>query len=154
MMRVSVRAVVIKDNKLLVMDRDRFGDKFCSLVGGEVEKNEELTDALIREVKEEASLEITNPRLVIEEDAGKIYGLQYIYLCDYVSGELMLDPESIEAKISHQGKNTYRPRWLPISQLSTAKLLPHELKDLLLQFINSSFPDQPVRLSIAKDSEL
>ena len=50
-MRISVRAIVIKDNKLLVMDRNRFGNKFMVLVGGAVEMDESQKYALKREVK-------------------------------------------------------------------------------------------------------
>ncbi|MEI9914249.1 MAG: NUDIX domain-containing protein [Candidatus Saccharibacteria bacterium] len=153
-MRTAVRAIIIKDNNLLVMDRNKFGHRYVALIGGGVEVNEGLEAALVREVREETSIEITNLRLVIEEDAGNVYGLQYIYLCDWVSGEPKLESDSIEAKITADGKNIYTPKWLPLSELPNTKLLPSELKELLLKFIDSGFPDKPTKLSIARDSEL
>lgn len=153
-MRISVRAIVINNDKLLVMERNKFGHQYLSLIGGEVEIGEKLEDALYREVLEESSINIANPRLVIDEGAGEIYGRQYIYLCDYVSGEPKLDPNSIEIKISAAGKNTYKPRWVSLNDLPSSKMLPHELKETLLKFLNEGFPDKPYSLSIAPDSQL
>ncbi len=153
-MRISVRAIVIKDNKLLVMDRNRFGDKFISLVGGAVEIGESQESALKREVSEEASLEIANPKLVIIEEAGEIYGLQYIYLCDYVSGDPKLSEGSIESKIARNGQNLYLPMWLDIKDLELSNLLPVELKKQLIDFIKNGFPSEPIKLTITKDSKV
>jgi 8-oxo-dGTP diphosphatase len=147
-MRKSVRAIVVKDNTLLVMQRDKFGQKFCALVGGGIDYGETPEQALYREVREETGLTITNPRLVIIEDAGNFYGMQYIYLCEYVSGEPALSPESEEAKISALGKNIYQPAWLPLNTVPTADLLPTELKTMLLDFLEHGFPAEPAELKI------
>ena len=79
-MRYASRAVVIKDNQLLLMHRNKFGMEYYALVGGGVDPGETPEQALYREVTEEASITIANERLVILEDAGKMYGIQYIYL--------------------------------------------------------------------------
>ena len=147
-MRKSVRAIVVKDDALLVMQRDKFGQKFCALVGGGIDLGETPEQALHREVAEETGLTISNPRLVIIEDAGEFYGLQYIYLCDYVSGEPALAPDSEEAKISALGQNIYRPEWLPLSALPDAEIRPKELKTMLLRFIQQGFPTEPAALKI------
>ncbi|MHB1864571.1 MAG: NUDIX domain-containing protein [Candidatus Saccharimonadales bacterium] len=153
-MRVSVRAIVIRGDQFLVMDRNRFGHKFMSLIGGAVDVGEKNEDALIREVKEETSMVVSNPKLVIEEDAGEIYGLQYIYLCDYLSGEPKLSEDGPEFKINQMGQNLYTPRWIKVDELQTVNLLPMQLKEVLLEFLRAGFPSQPIKLSISKDSEL
>ncbi len=153
-MRTSVRAVVIKDNKLLVMDRNRYGHKFMALIGGGVEKDESPEKALKREVREESTLEIANPRLVITLDAGAVYGLQYIYLCDYVSGEPKLSVGSIEQKMAKSGQNLYTPKWLDVTVLEASNLLPVELKKQLVDFTRNGFPDQPLKLTITKDTKV
>lgn len=151
-MRISSRAIVIKDDSILVMDRDKFGHKFLAIPGGGVENGETEEQAAIREVKEECSVTIENPKLIIIEDAGNNYGLQYIYLCDYVSGVPILDPFSEEAQVASRGKNLYLPKWLPLSELKNSNLLPAELKELLVKFIETGFPQEPVNLKIPKDS--
>lgn len=147
-MRRTSRAVVIKDNQLLVMSRNKFGHKYTAIVGGEIESGEDEIQALHREVLEESGITIANPRLIIEEDAGPMFGIQYIYLCDYVSGEPMLHPDSPESKITALGKNLYQPGWLPVSELKDSNLLPTQLRDLLVDFLNNGFPKDPVKLKI------
>ncbi len=133
-MRISIRAVVIKDSHLLVMDRNKFGFKYMSLIGGAKEPNESEIETLHREVWEESSIKISDPKLIIIEDAGSVYGIQYIYLCNYLSGEVKLSDDSDEAKINKEGKNLYKPIWLPLKDLSSSTLLPQELKELLTEF--------------------
>ncbi len=147
-MRQSVRAIVLKDDALLVMQRNKFGREFCSLVGGGIDVGETQEQALHREIKEETGLTVSNPRLVIIEDAGKFFGMQYIYVCDYVSGEPMLAPDSEEAQITALGQNLYQPGWLPLTELPDANLLPTELKQALLPMLPNHFPAEPLRLTI------
>ena len=153
-MRLSARAIVIKDNSLLVMGRNRFGLEFLALPGGEIEPNETAEQAAHRELNEECMVEINNLRLVIIEDAGEVYGLQYIYLADYVSGQPKLDDNSIEAQLNKQGKNLYEPKWLPLEKLKQSQLLPAELKLKIVEFIENGFPQKAVKLKISKDSKV
>lgn len=147
-MRQAVRAIIIKDNSLLVMDRNKFGNQYCALAGGGIDAGETPVTAIVRELREETTIEIANPRLVIVEDAGPIYGVQYIYLCDYVSGDPQLSPDSEEYKINALGQNLYTPKWLPLAELADANLLPKELKQMLIDNLASGFPDQPLELTI------
>jgi mutator protein MutT len=147
-MRRAARAIIIKDNSLLVMRRNKFGLQYCALPGGGVDFGETPEQTLYRELAEETGITVTNHRLVILEHAGDMYGDQYIYLCDYVSGEPALAPTSAEALITAAGKNLYEPGWLPIDQLPNANLLPHELADLLADKLATGWPDQPIELTI------
>jgi ADP-ribose pyrophosphatase YjhB (NUDIX family) len=45
-MRKAVRAIIIKDDKLLVMNRNKFGKVYDTLPGGNVEIGETLEQAL------------------------------------------------------------------------------------------------------------
>lgn len=148
-MRHAVRAIVVKDGQLLVMHRNKFGHQYYALVGGGIDHGESQEQALYREVQEEAGITIANPRMVIHEDAGEIYGIQYIYLCDYVSGEPQLDASSEEAQIHQLGQNLYQPLWVPIADLPQLELLPQELKRVLIEMLEKGFPEQPIQLTIA-----
>ena len=142
-MRKAVRAVVVKDDALLVMHRNKFGEEYYTLVGGGIGVGETPEQALIREVREEASLTVANPRLVFVEEAGDPYGNQYIYLCDYVSGETVLPAESTEAKIHALGANLYAPAWLPISKLADVPFVSNTLKKILCNALTKGFPGSP-----------
>lgn len=129
--------MVVHDNALLVMRRNKFGSEYYTLVGGGVEPGENLESALYREVSEETGIEITDPQLVFIEEAGKPYGTQFIYLCRYVGGDVALSPESDEARINELGQNTYHPQWLPVTELQSTVFLSADLKQRLIRCLES-----------------
>jgi ADP-ribose pyrophosphatase YjhB (NUDIX family) len=146
-MRKAVRAIIIKDNALLVMSRNKFGEKYETLPGGNIESNESAESALWRELGEETSVQISNPRLVIVENAGLPWGTQYVYLCDYVAGEPTLSQSSEEYLISQLGKNLYEPRWLPLSDLPTATFRSENLKREIVRLLESGWPQTAVEIT-------
>ena len=62
---LAVYLVVIKDGKTLLYLRQNTGycDGMYSLIAGHVEKGESVTQAMIREAKEEANIDITSKNL-------------------------------------------------------------------------------------------
>jgi ADP-ribose pyrophosphatase YjhB (NUDIX family) len=138
-----VRAIVIKDDALLVMHRNKFGHEYYTLVGGGVELGEDLEQALHRELQEETSLQVANPRLVYVEDGGEPYGDQYVYLCDYAAGEIAMSADSEEAKINQLGQNLYTPMWLPLAQLADVPFVSPGLKQRILRALESGWPPEP-----------
>jgi ADP-ribose pyrophosphatase YjhB (NUDIX family) len=145
-MRKAVRAIVFHDNNLLVMHRNKFGNEYYALIGGGIDFGESAENALRREIKEESNLDIDSPKLVFIEEAGDPFGTQYIYLCDYVGGDISLQPNSEEAQINKMGKNLYEPLWLPIGELPNKPFMSPELKQALIDGINKGFPDKPITI--------
>lgn len=142
-MRKAVRAVVVKNDALLLMHRNKFGEEYYTLIGGGIGVGETPEQALMREVHEESSLSIANPRLVYVEKAGDPYGDQFIFLCDYSSGEVGLPAESTEAKIHALGANLYEPVWLPIKKLAEVSFVSEALRNTLVKALTQGFPSQP-----------
>ncbi len=146
-MRKLVRAIVVKDGKLLLMKRDKFGQKFYSLVGGGIDDGETPEQALHREVLEESSVVIADLKPVITlEDPN--FGTQYVYLCKFVTGQPALAADTEEAEQTDQGQNTYQPLWLPVEELPTVNLLPAELKTAIGNCLKSGWPPEPINLTI------
>lgn len=146
-MKQAVRAIIVRGNDILVMHRNKFGTEYDTLPGGGLEMGESVDDALARELAEETGIAYANPRLVYIEEAGSIYGTQYIFTCDYVSGEPQLHPSSEETAINKLGKNIYEPRWLPIAQLGVTPFISERLKRELVRALErGSFPADPERL--------
>lgn len=58
MTRVGIRAVavLVKDDKVLLIHRTRDGKEFWVFPGGGVEEDEKIEEAVVREVEEEASI--------------------------------------------------------------------------------------------------
>jgi ADP-ribose pyrophosphatase YjhB (NUDIX family) len=70
---VRVTGVVIEDDRILVLDQDTGSGRAWSLPGGKVEDGETLTEALVREMREETGLQVEPGRL--------------LYVCDYLPGD-------------------------------------------------------------------
>ena len=146
-MRRAVRVIVFKDNNLLVMKRNKFGTQYYTLIGGAIGIGETPEHALEREVAEETMLQLGKTRLVFVEDAGEPYGVQFVYLADYIGGEPKLNPSSDEASINQMGKNLYEPMWLPVSELAGANFISPKIQRTLVDALQNGFPDKPVDIS-------
>lgn len=147
-MRQAARALIFRDNKLLVIKRDKFGKQYNVLVGGGVEIDETPEDALVRECLEETGLRITDFRLVFIEEAGKPYGTQFIYLCKDPGGEPVLDKTSIENWLNVNTDNKYNPGWLPIEELQSNKIpfRSEKIRQAILHALKNGWPQEPIKL--------
>lgn len=142
------RAIVIKDGCVLVMKRSKpDGRKYMVTPGGRLEAGETPEQAVIREVEEETTIKIADPRLVfVEEPDDPVWGTQYVFLCEYVSGEPVLNPLSEEYEFQSLGGGTYEPLWLPFNKLDD-KEYPFRsawLGEALRSAIKNGFPDEPI----------
>ncbi|HET7320373.1 MAG TPA: NUDIX domain-containing protein [Candidatus Saccharimonadales bacterium] len=146
-MRRAARAIIIKDNKIIVTHRNKFGMQYYILPGGGVDYGETPEQALFREMAEEVCVQVANPKLVFIEDAGEPYGTQYIYLCDYVSGEPALHPDSQEAKIHAMGQNLYEPQWIGLAEFATITLRSESIKQAILESIKKGWPKEPTNIT-------
>lgn len=141
-MRDAVRAIIFKDNNLLVMKRNKFGQEYYTLIGGGVDAGETIEQALVREIREETGVQTGQFRKVYVEDAGDMYGTQHVFWCEYLQGEPVLGPDTEEAKISALGQNTYQPMWLPLELLPEANFVSTSLKEAILDACEHGFPGE------------
>lgn len=146
-MRSAARAIIIKDDALLVTHRNKFGMEYDILVGGGVDFGETLEQALYRELAEETGVQVANPRLVFVEHAGDPYGTQYIFLCDYVGGEPALSPHSMEYAINADGQNLYQPMWRPLKDLPQTTFRSEALKQAVLKGVKHGWPKEPLDIT-------
>ena len=142
-MRNRAAAIVIQDNKLLVIQRNNKGAEYYTFPGGGIEVGETSEQATVREVDEETSITITIDRLVyqLDHDNGDTH---YYYLCEYVSGTPSLRQDSSEYADNLKGDNTYNPMWLDIDKINGITLYPEEATREFLKNLTEGFPEQPV----------
>ena len=150
--RQSVRAIVIKDQSLLVMKRNKFGKVYYVLVGGGINIGENPEQALRRELREEAGMEVGAVRPVYMENGGPMYGVQYVYLCEYQGGEPQLSPGTEEATLNAMGQNLYEVMWLPFDQLLHVPFRSSSLQHAIAEALQRGFPDMPVELAWQPES--
>lgn len=146
-MKAYSRAIVIKDDELLVMERHKGGHHYFTLLGGKIENNETPEQAVVREVKEESNIDIKNPRLVFIEDAEAPFGQQQVFLCEYVAGEPSLPDDSEEAYWTVPDKNTYTPQWVKIADLPKIPFVSTLLREAILMAVEHGFPKDVYRFT-------
>lgn len=141
-MRHAARAVLIRGDKILLMKRDKFGDIYYVLPGGGIDPGETPKQAVIRELQEEASLDIKDCKEVLTEKSWGEFGRQHIFLCKDPGGEPQLHKDSVEAKLNKIGKNTYHILWMAISDLPNLKFRSPKLQEKLIEYLKSEFPSK------------
>lgn len=150
-MKTAVRAIIVRDGKILVMKRNKFKKLYYVLIGGGVNVGEQPEQALVRELAEETTMAAETARLVYIERGGDMYGDQYIYLCGGgAEGEPVLSEDSEEYKINQLGQNTYAPMWLPLNELEAAPFFPEVLKYKLIEGLKNGFPSSPEEIDSIK----
>ena len=110
-----VGAIIIRDNKILLIKRFNNGEKYWVVPGGGVEDKETDEQALIREVIEETSINPKSFRLIVEPiKDGDHYHI--FYLVD-IGDEIpkLGGPEAAE----NNPNNSYELVWLPINELAS-----------------------------------
>lgn len=116
--KIETRAAIFNENKiLLVKEQDKW-----SLPGGWVDYNESISSNTIKEVKEEAGLDIIPLRIIAIQDRNKhnfpkfAYGICKVFvLCSVISGSFQSNNETTESNffsldnlpIIDENKNVY-----------------------------------------------
>jgi len=146
-MKKAARAIIINQDKLLLMNRIKGSEDYDILIGGGVELGENPLQAVLRKIKEEAGVQVTNPELVFVECAPEPYGIQYVFLCHYVSGVVQLDNQSTETKINQMGMTKYIPLWRTFDEFSKVKFRSASLQKAILDGIKNGFPDKVIDIT-------
>lgn len=143
---MSYRAAIIllKDDRLALIERHRQGQHYFTFPGGHVEPGETPEQAAIREAAEELGLEIRIQRLVaIRNWRGKP---QYYFLVQATGGEFGTGQgEEMSAPSAQDG--TYLPVWMPLATLLEQPIKPREIAELVVRFVKEGWPDEAVMLA-------
>lgn len=134
-MAKRVRAIIIRQNKILLIKRIKPNKTYWVFPGGGIEKGETTEQALIREIKEESGLDIKVKDLFLERSSDKP-GMEditeYFFTSDIVGGKFGSGkgPE-YEPNSNYQGE--YKLEWINIADLPKINLKSEEVKDLLIK---------------------
>ena len=135
-MKQRVRAVIIKDKKVLFIKRTKKDLVYWVIPGGAVENKESHEVALIRECKEELGVDIKVNSLLAEILSRKPETKnqkEYFYFCDIIGGNLG-SGQGPEFQINTPYIGDYKIEWKDISDLKKINLKPKEIKSLLIKY--------------------
>jgi len=132
--RVSVKAVVVQDGRLLVIRKDRGGGPFYVLPGGGQHRGEPLDRALVREAEEETGLELRLGKLLFvrdyiaahhefADDTPNLHAVQLMFECQVVGGTEGTGrrPDTAQVGVT----------WLDLAGLEDQPLYPAALRRLI-----------------------
>jgi NAD+ diphosphatase len=93
----AVMALVRRGRELLLARSPHFPPGMYSALAGFVEPGETLEQTLVREVKEEVGVDVTNLRYFASQPWPFPHSLMIAFYADYAGGEITPDPSEIEA---------------------------------------------------------
>ena len=105
-----VAAIIFREGKVLCVQRAEHENEYVSLKwefpGGKVEVGEGLEEALVREIREELSvdIEVSEFLMTVEHTYPDFHLIMHVFTCILRSGEIVLN-EHVDAK------------WLPVDEL-------------------------------------
>ncbi len=133
-------AIVVKQDKVLLMHRWKNGKEYHVFPGGGVEEGETIEDATIREIKEETTLDVRIDKLLyhhIYDDGSE----QFFYLCEHLSGEPQ--PGDGPEYSNPDPDNRYDPEWVDVADVGRMLVYPLEIRDWFLQDYAGGFDVEP-----------
>jgi ADP-ribose pyrophosphatase YjhB (NUDIX family) len=146
-MRKAARAIIIHQNRMLVMHRNKYGNQYYTLVGGGSADEETLDQTLAREVMEETGLAVTNAQLVFFEEHPAPHNEQYIYLCEVASyGDVAVQDSSEEGYMNRFDANIHTPMWIMLHTFPMLEFRTPQLQSAISHALKKGFPKQPVKI--------
>lgn len=142
-MRTRAGIILLKENKLALIERHRQGRHYFAFPGGGVDEGETPEQAAIREAEEELGIQVKIVKLIAEVTFNM--NAQYYFLVEWVGGEFGTGTgEEYEGFDPKHG--TYLPLWMPLTEVPTQNVLPRELAELIVQSEREGWPAEAVRI--------
>lgn len=140
--RYGARAIILNEDKILLMHRIKNGHEYYVFPGGGVEKGETAEQAVLREVYEETSTKAHLDRLLYRHiyDDGTS---QFFYLCNYLSGIPKLGEGNESEEMKKNPTNSFEPLWYETAKIPQLLLYPLEIRDWLLEDLERGFSSTP-----------
>lgn len=131
-MRQRAAVLIIREGKILLLRRSKYGRLYYVVPGGGVENGETIEEAAIREIHEETGLQIgLHYKFWEYNNAGH---LEHYFLATHFAGEPCLGGPEAERQSS---QNIYRLEWVPLSKLDNIPLLPKPLIEQIFSLYSS-----------------
>lgn len=134
-MRLRVTLIIVRNEEILLIDRQRNGRSYYVIPGGGVEPGESLAQAAIREAREELSLDVELGPLLYARpwDDGRFQQMEYAFLVNSYQGEpLLQDPEILAKQTSD---NLYSLQWRPLAELNGSPCYPGPLESEAIKLV-------------------
>ncbi|MFA6301034.1 MAG: NUDIX domain-containing protein [Candidatus Paceibacterota bacterium] len=128
---IRATALVVKDEKILMMHRLRDGEEYYVLPGGAMEEGEEVKKAVLRELKEETNL----GGVIIEDlaDFSDDFCRTRIFEVEVENTDAKIREDSPEY-IKQNKNNQFNLEWVPIKELIFLTIWPMQTREFLFKY--------------------
>lgn len=132
MTRTGIRAsaIIIKDNKILLIHRRREGREYWVFPGGGIEEGETGEETVLREVEEETGLVGKSAKLAFMDF--NVNAEHPFYFVEVEEGEAKLGGPEAER---HSKDNWYYPEWVDLRKIGKLNLFAESAKEKLIRLI-------------------
>jgi 8-oxo-dGTP diphosphatase len=145
-MRTRAGIVLIKENKVALIERHRAGLDYFVFPGGGVDGGETPEQAAIRETMEELGIEVAIKQKVAEITLGP-KSRQIYFLVEHVSGEFGtgIGEEFTDSDPNDPDEGIYVPIWMPIAELPRrTNIYPIDLSKLVVKSVKDGWRKKPL----------
>ncbi|HXD08809.1 MAG TPA: NUDIX domain-containing protein [Anaerolineales bacterium] len=145
-MRVRAGIVLLKENKVALIERHRAGLDYYVFPGGGVDAGETPEQAAIRETMEELGIEVRIKQKVAEIQIGQ-KSRQVYFLVEYVSGEFGtgMGEEFTDSDPNDPDEGIYVPIWMPIVELPRyGNIYPADVSKLVVKSVRDGWRKKPL----------
>lgn len=130
---VQCRGIILKGNKVLVMFRRKNGREYYVFPGGHMRYGEKPIDTVVREIREETTIEVKNLELAFHFiNHLKKEREDYYFVGNWVSGEPTLSGEEFK---ENDKNNYYEPILVEISDIEELELYPLFAKEWFIDWL-------------------
>lgn len=140
-MRIRAGIVLIKEDKVALMERYRAGFHYFIFPGGGVDEGETPEQAAVREAMEELGIEVAIRRKVAEVQVGQ-RSRQIYFLVEQTGGEFGtgIGEEFEESNRDNPQKGIYIPTWMPIDDLpGHTNIYPEDVSRLVVRSVKEGW---------------
>lgn len=132
-----MRGIILKDDKLVVMERHNKGRHYCTFPGGGLEIGETFEECVERELLEEFGIIVKARKMIYAyERHDKIQGF---FTLDWISGDIHItDGEEYQ---QDRNRGQYNPTMISLNDFDKMNLVPQEVAHQLLKDINTYGPE-------------
>ena len=142
MIRLATRAIILQENKLLLVNAYKGSNRLWCAPGGGAERHQSLPDNVKREVYEETGLVVEPGEICLinefHDPQGTFHQVDLYFRCTIKSGQVSGDWTDPEGIVSSR-------RWVTRDELETLSVKPDSLADVAWGTANLHYdPLEPI----------
>ncbi len=146
-MRNRGSALILKNDRVVVIKRNKDGEEYFVFPGGGIEAGETPAQTTKREAFEELGVQIDVKECLEEIEFN---GIQYFFLAEILEGEI---GRGLGEEYKDDSRGTYEPMWMAIDDLQYVDIRPRKVAERLRYFVEEEILFQNEGLKVRKLEE-